>query len=120
MTEILAAAALIVGAVFLLAGSLGVYRFEDVYIRIQASSKSLTFGLGFFLLGTALLTPGPEVAWKSALAVILQIMTAPIAAYVIAHAAMRRGLPMRKVRNAPPGKAPPGNGTNVSDDPALD
>lgn len=90
--EIAAIALMAFGSLFLLAGSLGVARFEDVYLRIQFSSKALTFGLCFFIAGAALVTPGDEVLWKAALAILFQFLTAPIAATVIAQAAIENGI----------------------------
>lgn len=95
--EILAVASMLFGSIFVLVGSLGVLRFEDVYLRLQFASKSLTFGLIFFLLGAALLTPGPEVSWKAALAVLFQFLTAPIAASLIAQVALDHPLKPAKM-----------------------
>ncbi len=86
-----------IGLMFLFVGSLGVLRFEDVYLRLQASSKALTFGLGFFLPGAALLTGDPETVAKALLAVSFQFLTAPIAAHMMARSALRRGIVPTKV-----------------------
>ena len=80
-----------IGTFFVFVGSLGVARFEDVYLRLQASSKSLTFGLVFFLPGIALMIQDVDVLGKAILAIAFQFLTAPIAANVIARAAIRRG-----------------------------
>ena len=86
-----------IGVFFLLVGSLGVLRFEDVYLRLQASSKSLTFGFGFLMLGVGILSRDWEVFGKAILAVLFQVLTAPIAAQMIARAGMRRGLVPKKL-----------------------
>ncbi len=90
---------LVLGGIFLLAGSFGVYRFDDVYLRIQFSSKALTFGLCFFLGGIGLLISGEQVVWKIILAVIFQFLTAPIAATMVAQAAMRRDQKPQSLEN---------------------
>ncbi|MCC5826732.1 monovalent cation/H(+) antiporter subunit G [Alkalimonas sp.] len=48
---------LVLGLVFFLAGSLGLLRFPDVFSRLHAVTKADTLGLGFIVLGLALLEP---------------------------------------------------------------
>ncbi|MCX7719193.1 MAG: monovalent cation/H(+) antiporter subunit G [Candidatus Sumerlaeaceae bacterium] len=86
------------GLFFLFVGTLGVLRFEDVYLRIQAASKNLTFGLGFLLPGVALLTGDGGALAKAVVVVAFQFLTAPIAAHVMARSALRRGIQPRKVK----------------------
>jgi multicomponent Na+:H+ antiporter subunit G len=82
---------LCIGVFFVFTGSLGVARFQDVYLRLQASSKSITFGLGFLMVGIALVVSHGEVAAKATLAILFQFLTAPIAAQTLARAAMIKG-----------------------------
>lgn len=106
MNEVIAIGLMILGTFFVFVGSLGVLRFEDVYLRLQASSKSLTFGLGFVVLGAAVWAGGGWVFSKAVLIIVFQFITSPIAAQVIARAAMRRGIvPAKLVRIARPAGA---------------
>ena len=92
MINIVCAFLIFLGIFFVFVGSLGVLRFNDVYLRLQASSKALTFGFVFVVMGTAMLAGDPLTIGKAVIAVIFQILTAPVAAQVIARAALRRGI----------------------------
>lgn len=100
MIEITAYLLLGVGHLFVFVGALGVFRFEDVYLRLQASSKALTFGFGAIVLAAGLLSGDPIALGKAVLALAFQFLTAPIAATVIARTAIRAGVEMKKL--APP------------------
>lgn len=91
MIEIMGVVFLAFGVFFVLIGSLGVLRFEDVYLRLQASSKSITFGFGFLMLGAGLLSGSGLILAKAVLATLFQFLTAPVAAQAIARAAVMRG-----------------------------
>lgn len=109
MIEILGVLFLSVGVFFVLIGSLGVLRFEDVYLRLQASSKSITFGFGFVMLGAGLLSGSGLILAKAVLATLFQFLTAPVAAQTIARAAVMRGQkPLKLVHDleASPEKGP--------------
>lgn len=99
MTDVIGIFCLCAGVFFVFTGSLGVARFQDVYLRLQASSKSITFGLGFLMLGVALVVCQGEIAAKAALAILFQFLTAPIAAQTLARAALVRGQKPLKMDN---------------------
>lgn len=94
---------LLLGTFFVVLGSFGIFWFRDVYLRLQASSKSLTFGFGFFILGAGVLSGDLVMFSKAVLAVTFQFLTAPIAAQVIARAAMRNGIEPAERQNPEPG-----------------
>jgi multicomponent Na+:H+ antiporter subunit G len=103
MIEIFSVGCLACGTFFVFTGCLGVLRFEDVYLRLQASSKSITFGFGFVMLGAGLLAEDWDLFAKAMLAVAFQFLTAPVAAQTIARAAMMRGhKPVKLEEDAPP------------------
>ena len=52
--DYLSAALMIAGALFFLAGTLGLLRFPDVYTRLHALTKADNVGLGLILSGLAL------------------------------------------------------------------
>jgi len=102
ITEVVPVLLMMLGLFFLFVGSLGVLRLQDVYLRLQAASKSVTFGVGFFLTGAALLTHDPVVLAKALLAVAFLFLTSPIAAQLIARAAIQRGVVPAKAESFPP------------------
>lgn len=91
MIDALAIVLLGLGLLFLVIGTIGVFRFEDVFLRLQVASKSLTFGFGFLLLGAGLASHDGMAFVSACLAVLFQFVTAPISAQMIARAALRRG-----------------------------
>lgn len=96
MIEIVASIFLWIGTAFIVVATIGVLRFQDVYLRLQSSSKALTFGLGNLLLGAALLDGSMDVLAKAGLIIIFQFVTSPIAAQLIARASVRMGVRPKK------------------------
>ncbi len=82
-----------VGAVLMALAGIGVLRLPDVYARLQAGTKAASLGLACVFAGTVLLLPTPSVAVKLGLALVFQLLTAPLAAHVIGRAAYRAGIP---------------------------
>jgi multicomponent Na+:H+ antiporter subunit G len=80
------------GLFFMLVGTIGILRFRDVYLRLHSASKSVTFGFVFILLGSVILV-GDAGNWsKALLAIGFQFLTAPVAAQVVARAALIHGI----------------------------
>ena len=55
MLDLLAAALIGLGAVFFVAGSVGLLRFPDIYCRLHALTKADGLGLALIALGVALM-----------------------------------------------------------------
>lgn len=92
MTEVLAAALLILGLGFQAVASLGVLRLPDFYTRLHAVSKADTVGIMLALaaLGT---WEGPGLTTvKLAFIAAFFFLTNPTATHAIARAARRDGL----------------------------
>jgi multicomponent Na+:H+ antiporter subunit G len=80
------------GAFFALVAGLGVLRMQDVYIRMHASTKAGTLGVGMIAAGAAVATGGESVV-KQVLVILFLLFTAPIGAHLIARAAFRARVP---------------------------
>lgn len=93
LLEWIAAALLVGGGFFCLIAALGVVRMQDVYIRMHASTKAGTLGVGMIAAAVALLTSGESVAKEIAIILFL-LFTAPIGAHVIARAAFQSRVPL--------------------------
>ena len=91
-SDYVACALLILGAVFFLAGTLGLLRFPDVYTRLHALTKSDNVGLGLIVAGLALQAESWFVAGKLLLTWFLVLLAGASVAYLIANGAMRRGI----------------------------
>ena len=87
-----AIASMVFGMAFMLIGVIGVVRFEDVFLRLQAASKCLTFGFTFMAIGAVVLVGDPGDYAKVALAILFQFLTAPVAAQMVARAGLVRGI----------------------------
>jgi multicomponent Na+:H+ antiporter subunit G len=94
LREILVATFLVIGTFFLLLGSWGLIRLPDVLCRMHATTKSTTFGACGLLLAAALDAGWSEAGFKSLLAVVFLLLTAPVGAHMIARAAYRGRVPL--------------------------
>jgi multicomponent Na+:H+ antiporter subunit G len=79
------------GAAFALVAGLGVLRFEDVFIRMHVATKPATLGLLLVLTGALLRAEGLAPMTKLALAIVLQFLTAPVAAHLVGRATYHVG-----------------------------
>ena len=83
---------LLLGAVFFLAGTVGLLRFPDVYCRLHALAKADNLGLGCILLGLALQAESLAVAFKLLLIWPLVLVASASVSYAIARRADRLGI----------------------------
>jgi len=94
MREILAVTLLAIGGIFMLLGAVGIVRMPDLYIRMQATAKSATLGLGCMMLGVALYFGESGVAARALIIVVFAFMTVPVGNHMIARAATFLKVPM--------------------------
>ena len=93
-SDYVAAALLILGAVFFLAGVVGLLRFPDVYTRLHALTKSDNVGLGLMVAGLAVQAESWFVIGKLVLIWLLVLLAGASIAHLIAKGAMQRGVQM--------------------------
>lgn len=97
MTEYASALLILIGAFFVLVGSIGLVRFPDFYTRLHAPTKATTLGLAALL--TAYIVHGsgqPEgVGVREFLITLFLFITAPVSAHMLARAAIRRRVKSR-------------------------
>jgi multicomponent Na+:H+ antiporter subunit G len=95
--EIAAGLCLLVGGAFALIAGVGLVRFRDTFLRMHASTKAGTLGVGLIVAALALVTEDYRVASKAIGCALFLLATAPIGAHLIGRAAagvnpaMRRG-----------------------------
>lgn len=92
ITDILTALLLIIGAIFFLAGTVGLLRFPDVYTRLHALTKADNVGLGFVILGLILQAESLAVVGKLLLIWALVLLAGAGVAHMVAAAAQQRGI----------------------------
>lgn len=83
---------LVVGACFVLSGSVGLLRFPDFYTRTHAAGITDSAGAGLILLGLLPHVTGWEVAVRLLIVMLFLVITAPTATHILAHAARRDGV----------------------------
>jgi len=79
---------LLLGAAWTVLAAVGVLRFDDVYARMHAATKSTTLGLWLVLGGAAAQLAGEDAA-KLALVGVLVFLTAPAGAHLVGRAVHR-------------------------------
>jgi multicomponent Na+:H+ antiporter subunit G len=96
VTEILTFMLLTAGAVFFLAGTVGLLRFPDVYTRLHALTKADNVGLGLVVAGLALQAESWAVVCKLLLISLLVLVSSASVAHLVAAAARQRGIQLWK------------------------
>lgn len=94
ITEWLASVLILIGSLFSSLGAVGVLRMPDVYMRIQAATKSATLGVSCLVLAAAVLFDSFGASARAILVVAFLMLTAPIAAHIIGRAAYAVGTPL--------------------------
>jgi multicomponent K+:H+ antiporter subunit G len=116
--EIIASVTLIFGGAFLLIGSIGLARLPDVYMRLHAPTKATTLGIAGVLIASCIIQSYRQetLSISELLITLFLIITAPIAANMIAKAALHHDIkpidktqgqeliPSTKDRTPPPAK----------------
>ncbi len=93
LMEWITALMILLGASFMLLAAIGVLRLPDVWMRMHASTKSATFGIGcmaFALTVSHLHDLG--VVMRSIIIIGFVFQTAPVAAHMIGRAAYLMGV----------------------------
>lgn len=96
MQEAISAVFMLVGALLMLIGALGVLRLPDLYMRVSASTKASTLGVGFTLLSLAIHFSDLGITSRALATIGFVIVTAPVAAHLISRAAYFVGVPLWK------------------------
>ncbi|WP_316817724.1 monovalent cation/H(+) antiporter subunit G [Pedobacter nyackensis] len=96
MTDILIAVLSTIGALAILFASIGIIRMPDFYLRLSVTVKAATLGVGLFLICAAIIFPDVSVTTKAVAIVFFLVLTAPVAAHMIARTAYHTGIPTWK------------------------
>lgn len=96
VSDILTSVLLLAGAVFFLAGTVGLLRFPDVYTRLHALTKADNVGLGLVVAGLALQADSWFVVGKLLLIWLLVLIASASVAHLVAGTARQRGIKLWK------------------------
>jgi len=83
-----------IGIAFDFFGVIGLVRLPDVYNRLQAATKCVTFGSAGILFGVFLIQGFNNFGFKALLGIAFIFLTSPVAAHAISRAAHRSGIPL--------------------------
>jgi multicomponent Na+:H+ antiporter subunit G len=89
MLNILTVLLIVAGAVFFLAGTVGLLRFPDTFSRIHALTKADNLGLGFTMAGLMLQAGSIPIALKLAGIWFLALVASSTACYLLAGKLLR-------------------------------
>jgi multicomponent Na+:H+ antiporter subunit G len=94
MNDIIVSVLIVLGGGFAAIAGLGLLRLPDVLIRMHASTKAGTLGVGLIVLGVSVHFATSLVITKALLIIAFLFLTAPVGAHLVGRAAYRRGLPL--------------------------
>ncbi|RLK12307.1 multisubunit sodium/proton antiporter MrpG subunit [Micromonospora sp. M71_S20] len=94
MRTVLAAIPLLVGTGLIAVSAFGLLRLPDVYHRMNAVAKAASLGLVCVLLGVLVLVFDARSAVVVAVAIGLQLVSAPVGGYALTVASYRAGSPL--------------------------
>ncbi len=97
MLQLAAVPLLLIGALFYLAGTVGLLRFPDALCRLHALTKADNVGLLFIAMGLGLWSGSP----RQTLLLLLIWLLALLASTVSAHLIARRALAAERRETAP-------------------
>ena len=90
--EILVSIFLLLGAVLALIAAIGVLRMPDLFTRMHAATKTGTVGVSVVTIGMMIHFGNITVTSRGLLVIAFFLLTAPVAAHMIARAAYRSGV----------------------------
>ena len=90
--DLLSVLAIVVGAFFYLAGTVGLLRFPDAYTRLHALTKADNLGLALVVLGLLLQAHSVLGGLKLVLVWLLVLLSSAVVSQLIARTTRRRDL----------------------------
>ena len=88
--DLLSVVAIVAGAFFYLAGTVGLLRFPDAYTRLHALTKADNLGLALVVIGLLPRADGPLAGLKLVLVWLLVLLSGAVVSQLIARTARRR------------------------------
>ena len=91
MIEYLTGLLMLIGGIFCLVASVGIVRLPDALTRMHAATKAGTLGTGLLIIADALFYRQLGISLRAATVIALVVLTAPVAAHLIARAFYHSG-----------------------------
>lgn len=106
MIDAITVLVLILGGGFVFVAGLGIFRMRDTIIRMHASTKAGTLGIGLILISVMLNFQDFAISARAFATILFLLLTAPVAAHLMGRAAVRSGVPLhprtQRVAEIPP------------------
>ena len=98
MLDMIESVVLLIGAFFVLVGSVGLLRLPDFLSRLHAPTKATTLGLGGLLLASMIHFSAQrgDLSLHELLVVLFLFLSAPVSAFMLAKAAVHLGTDQSK------------------------
>jgi multicomponent K+:H+ antiporter subunit G len=103
--DILLSALVLIGAVFILLGSVALVKLPDFFMRLHGPTKASTLGTGAILIASAIYFSGhvDGISLHEVLITLFLFITAPVGAHLMAKAALHQKLQQTDgTRHVPP------------------
>jgi len=94
--DIISATFIFIGTLLVLLSAVGIIRLPDIYMRMSATTKAATLGVGLILLGTAIHFWDLGIFSRGLIIISFLFLTAPVAAHMIGRAAYKNKIPLWK------------------------
>lgn len=92
--ELLAIVFMLMGVFFITVAGLGILRMPDLYIRMHASTKAGTIGLGLLMVAVALHFRDVTSVSRAVAIMVFLVLTAPVAAHILGKSMLDKGYKM--------------------------
>lgn len=89
MLEVMTSVLLLIGAFFILVGSIGLVRLPEFFMRLHAPTKASTLGVGGVLLASMVYAFNESVLIHELIITLFVFVTAPVSAHLLSQAALR-------------------------------
>lgn len=96
ITKILILVLVYFGVCLIFIASLGLFKMPDLYTRMSAVTKAVTFKVGIVLLSVSIYFNTLPVVVKSVIIVFLLFLTTPVSSHLLGREAHRRNVPLWK------------------------
>ena len=92
MTDYVTGVLMLIGSGLCLVAAVGIVRLPDTLTRMHAATKAGTLGAGLLIGAEALLYSELGISLRAATVIALLLLSAPVAAHLIARASYRSGV----------------------------
>ena len=94
--EILVSLLLLLGALFVLIGAIGLFRLPDFFMRLHGPTKATTLGVGSLVVASLIYFSATRegLSLHELLISLFLFISAPVSAYMLAKAAVLQQLPL--------------------------